>query len=47
MLFQKQMKEYLIRLIYCEMLGVDASAFHIHAINFAQQRNLHDKRIGK
>ncbi|KAK3754940.1 hypothetical protein QZH41_019358 [Actinostola sp. cb2023] len=42
----KQMREYLVRLIYCEMLGVDASAFHIHAINFAQQRNLHDKRVG-
>ncbi|XP_031567499.1 AP-4 complex subunit epsilon-like [Actinia tenebrosa] len=42
----KQMREYLIRLIYCEMLGIDASDLHIHAINFAQQRNLHDKRIG-
>ncbi|XP_001641922.2 AP-4 complex subunit epsilon-1 isoform X2 [Nematostella vectensis] len=42
----KQMREFLVRLIYCEMLGIDASDLHIHAINFAQQQNMMDKRIG-
>eukprot|EP00794_Sanderia_malayensis_P009386 gene9386-10375_t len=42
----KQMKENLIRLIYCEMLGHDASFGFIHAINFTQKGKLMEKRIG-
>ena len=45
--FQKQMREYLVRLIYCEMLGHDASIGYVEAIKFAQQPNSLDKRFGK
>jgi len=41
------MREYLVRLIYCEMLGHDASAGYVEAIKFAQQTNSLDKRVGK
>lgn len=44
---QKQMREYLVRLIYCEMLGHDASIGYVEAIKFAQQPNILDKRVGK
>lgn len=42
----KQMREYLVRLIYCEMLGHDASIGYVEAIKFAQQPNILDKRVG-
>lgn len=41
------MREYLVRLIYCEMLGHDASIGYVEAIKFAQQPNSLDKRFGK
>lgn len=40
------MKEFLIRLIYCEMLGHEVAFGYIHAINTTQQPNLVDKRVG-
>nr|XP_019785011.2 AP-4 complex subunit epsilon-1 isoform X2 [Tursiops truncatus] len=40
----KMMKECMVRLIYCEMLGYDASFGYIHAIKLAQQGNLLEKR---
>ncbi|XP_078360431.1 uncharacterized protein LOC144644775 isoform X2 [Oculina patagonica] len=40
------MREYLVRLIYCEMLGHDASIGYVEAIKFAQQPNILDKRVG-
>eukprot|EP00359_Climacostomum_virens_P008216 CAMPEP_0204903846 /NCGR_PEP_ID=MMETSP1397-20131031/4513_1 /ASSEMBLY_ACC=CAM_ASM_000891 /TAXON_ID=49980 /ORGANISM="Climacostomum Climacostomum virens, Strain Stock W-24" /LENGTH=781 /DNA_ID=CAMNT_0052072551 /DNA_START=1123 /DNA_END=3468 /DNA_ORIENTATION=+ len=42
----KDMKEYLIRAIYIEMLGHDASFAYIHSINLAQSNKLQSKRVG-
>lgn len=42
----KRMKEYLIKAIYIEMLGHDASFAHIQAINLTQSSNAMAKRIG-
>ena len=42
----KRSKEALVRVMYAEMLGHDASFGHIHAINLAQQTNLVSKRVG-
>ncbi|XP_058521842.1 AP-4 complex subunit epsilon-1 [Ochotona princeps] len=42
----EMMKECMVRLIYCEMLGYDASFGYIHAIKLAQQGNLLEKRVG-
>ena len=41
------MREYLIRLIYCEMLGVDCSWGYIHAVKMTQSHSTLEKRIGK
>ena len=41
------MREFLVRLIYCEMLGFDASFGYIQAIKFAQQSDLVCKRVGE
>ena len=40
------MREYLVRLIYCQMLGVECSWGHIYAVKFTQNNNIIDKRIG-
>jgi len=45
-LAEKKMKELLIRAIYVEMLGHDASFAHIYAVNLTQSKNLLVKRIG-
>ncbi|PNH07811.1 AP-4 complex subunit epsilon [Tetrabaena socialis] len=37
-------KEYMIRLIYCEMLGHDASFAYIKALQFASDPNIHTKK---
>lgn len=42
----KKMKEYLIRAIYIEMLGHDASFSYIHAVNLSRDKALPVKRIG-
>lgn len=42
----RMMKECMVRLIYCEMLGYEASFGYIHAIKLAQQGNLFEKRVG-
>ncbi|XP_028397064.1 AP-4 complex subunit epsilon-like [Dendronephthya gigantea] len=45
-LTSKQMRELLIRLIYCEMLGHDASFGYINAIKYSEQSALLDKKTG-
>lgn len=45
-LIQRQMKELMVRAIYCEMLGYEASFSYIHAIKLAQQGNVLEKRVG-
>ncbi|XP_033112372.1 AP-4 complex subunit epsilon-1-like [Anneissia japonica] len=41
-----KVKEYLVRLLYCEMLGHNTTACHIHAVKLSQQASLQEKRIG-
>lgn len=43
---KKKMKEFLIRLVYVEMLGHDASFGYIKAIELAAAKNLVQKRVG-
>lgn len=43
---QRQMKELMVRAIYCEMLGYEASFSYIHAIKLAQQGGALEKRVG-
>ena len=40
------MKEYLVSLIYCEMLGHEVSFGYIHGVKFAQHASLFEKRVG-
>uniref|UniRef100_A0A1A8MTX6 Adaptor-related protein complex 4, epsilon 1 subunit n=1 Tax=Nothobranchius pienaari TaxID=704102 RepID=A0A1A8MTX6_9TELE len=42
----RQMKELMVRTIYCEMLGYEATFSYIHAIKLAQQGNVLEKRVG-
>lgn len=41
------MKELMVRAIYCESLGYEASFVYIHAIKLAQQGTALEKRVGK
>ena len=43
---EKKMRDLLIRAIYVEMLGHDASFAHIHALNLTQSKNILIKRVG-
>ncbi len=43
---EKKLRELLIRAIYVEMLGHDASFSQIHAVNLTQSKSLLVKRIG-
>ena len=40
------MKENLIRMVYCEMLGHDASFGFMHAVKYTERRKLMDKKLG-
>ncbi len=39
-------REYMMRAIYCEMLGHDTSWMHIKALQFACDPNIHTKKVG-
>jgi hypothetical protein len=41
-----QMREYLVRMNYVEMLGVEFGHGHIHAVNLAHEKSLMEKRVG-
>ena len=44
---QRQMREFLIRLVYCEMLGHNVAFGYIHAVKLAQSsKNMLEKRCG-
>eukprot|EP00049_Salpingoeca_infusionum_P018063 m.355581 g.355581 ORF g.355581 m.355581 type:complete len:1244 (+) comp17286_c0_seq1:170-3901(+) len=43
---KKQMKEFLVRLMYCEMLGHEVEFGYIHAVKFTQHASLLEKRVG-
>lgn len=38
-------KEYMIRLIYCEMLGHDVSFAHVKALQFVSEANILTKKV--
>ncbi len=40
------MKEYLVRLMYCEMLGHDVSFGYFSAVKLTQNPGLLEKRVG-
>ncbi|KAL0968795.1 hypothetical protein UPYG_G00271980 [Umbra pygmaea] len=42
----RQMKEAMVRAIYCEMLGYQAPFSYIHAVKLAQQGSVLEKRVG-
>ncbi|XP_026775724.2 AP-4 complex subunit epsilon-1 [Pangasianodon hypophthalmus] len=42
----RQMRELMVRAMYCEMLGYEASFAYIHAIKLAQQGTVLEKRVG-
>eukprot|EP00927_Polykrikos_kofoidii_P050231 TRINITY_DN44151_c0_g1_i1.p1 TRINITY_DN44151_c0_g1~~TRINITY_DN44151_c0_g1_i1.p1 ORF type:complete len:1023 (+),score=200.07 TRINITY_DN44151_c0_g1_i1:127-3195(+) len=42
----RKMKEFMIRAVYVEMLGHDASFAYIHAVKLTHEKNLFAKRIG-
>jgi AP-4 complex subunit epsilon-1 len=42
------MKDYITRLVYCDMLGHNVEFGHIHAVKLAQSaKGLWDKRVGE
>lgn len=42
----KKVQEYMVRALYVEMLGHDASFAHVHAVKLAHDKNFLAKRVG-
>lgn len=40
-------REYMVRAIYCEMLGHDVSWAHVKALQFASEPSIHTKKVGE
>ncbi|CAK9053119.1 AP-4 complex subunit epsilon (AP-4 adaptor complex subunit epsilon) (Adaptor-related protein complex 4 subunit epsilon) (Epsilon subunit of AP-4) (Epsilon-adaptin) [Durusdinium trenchii] len=45
-ILKQHLSEYMIRAVYAEMLGHDASFAYIHAVKLTHEKNLFAKRIG-
>jgi hypothetical protein len=43
---QRLMKEYLVRMLYCEMLGTEVEFGYFQAIKMAQSTGILQKRVG-
>lgn len=43
---QEKMKEYVLRLLYCEMLGHEVEFGYVHALTLTQSTNLLEKKVG-
>jgi hypothetical protein len=43
---QRLMKEYLVRMLYCEMLGTEVEFGYFQAIKMAQSTGVLQKRVG-
>ena len=41
-----QQREFLLRMLYCDMLGFDVSNYYVLAVNMTQQSNLYNKYAG-
>lgn len=42
----RMMREFIVRVLYCEMLGHEASFGYINAIKLTSSRNLLEKKVG-
>jgi AP-4 complex subunit epsilon-1 len=43
---KEKMKEYVLRLLYCEMLGYEVEFGYVHALTLTQSSNLLEKKVG-
>ena len=43
---KEKIKEYVLRLLYCEMLGYEVEFGYVHALTLTQSSNLLEKKVG-